>query len=149
MATVLARPQSVAAAVSLAYAEGGATMMLSYGFLIVTIMPEHSHPSRLALSLALAQLIAPIVLIAGGVRLKHGGGRVLYLIGMALLLAVCAMYLIPPVVGALGVAGGVAPIFLLTAVGVAVWSVIGLILVLRSSTTRYLRLRRGVRSPRS
>jgi hypothetical protein len=139
-------PTSVGDAVTLAYAEGGATMVLAAIYLILaSVMVDLDHIPLWLVWFPVAQFAAPTVLLVGAGRLKRGHGRAAYLTGMALLLGICATYFVPPVVDQLGFVGDhVIPT--LTAAGVAGCSIIGLILVLRSSTTRYLRLRRAARS---
>lgn len=142
-------PTSLGDAVTLAYAEGVATLALAAFYLILaSVMVDLDHFPLWLVWFPVLQFVGPTVLLVGAGRLKRGHGRAAYLTGMALLLGICAMYFVPPVVDQLGLAGDhVIPT--LTALAVAASSILGLILVLRSSTTHYLRLRRAARSPRS
>lgn len=136
-------------AVTLAYAEGVATLVLAAFYLVLaSVLVDLDHIPLWLAWLPIMQFAAPTVLIVGGSRLKRGHGRAAYLTGMALLLGICATYFVPPIVDRLGLVGDhVIPT--LTALAVAGCSILGLVLVLRPSTSRYLRLRRATRCRRS
>ncbi|HET6707247.1 hypothetical protein, partial [Amycolatopsis sp.] len=95
----------------------------------------------LAGAVVVAQVVAAVLLIVGGVRLGTGAGRGALVTGAALELGVCAGYLVHAVTVVAPDAGeppAAAVVFVAVPVVVAAAATASLVLALRPATTEYL-----------
>ncbi|MDQ2583461.1 hypothetical protein [Saccharothrix yanglingensis] len=94
-----------------------------------------------AWSVVVAQVVAAVLLLAGGVRLAIGAGRRALIAGAALELAVCAGYLLhalSAVASATGESPAAAAVFIAVPIVVAAAAGASLLLALRPVTVEYL-----------
>ncbi|HEU5474505.1 MAG TPA: hypothetical protein VFV67_27995 [Actinophytocola sp.] len=90
------RPGTATAAAVLAFVQAGITLLTTcFGMIgVASGETQDEFASGVAWLVLLAQLVGVALLIAGGVQLVHGTGRTILIIGTALELAICLVYLI-------------------------------------------------------
>ncbi|NUT52630.1 MAG: hypothetical protein HOV94_35885 [Saccharothrix sp.] len=142
------RPGSATCAAGLGVLVGVGTLIgsvLAGGFLSGPAGSGWMMP--LAWSVVVAQVVAAVLLIAGGVRLAIGGGRSALVVGVVLEFWVCAGYLLHALVVMAPDAGeppGTAAVFVAVPVVVAAATATSLVLAMRPMTAEYLLFSRQV-----
>lgn len=87
------RPLSVAWAAILSVTAGAATLVAS-GVVLAILIGALGGFLLLAWLVAIAQVVAAVLLIAGGLRLAMGDGRTVLVVGATLHLLVCGAYVL-------------------------------------------------------